>query len=270
MIPVGQHLFRFMHPLLAAPFRPSFRTLVSLPFNRSTPLLRTAAVTLQATQTRPTTIPHLYSPSRRLSAASKDSGVEIYTGAIGKAIQALKRVSVVSLVLTWSTTPLFWYTAMTNGGGASVAAISVMVGALIVSSLSTSLIHWCCKPYVTSIASSASTPRTLTITRINFFGSPYATTLPETDLRVTSGRMFTTWETVDVSSKKKQLYYVHSEAVEKETEMGAVIDGVLRRGLLNNSAYSDGVSSAPGSGAVADAKKENWDEVVKRLREKKD
>ncbi|KAJ3082210.1 hypothetical protein HDU99_003342 [Rhizoclosmatium hyalinum] len=175
----------------------------------------------------------------------------VYTGAIGKAIQALKRVSVISLSATWATTPLFAFTSVAEGG-ASTAAIAVMVGALIVSSGSTALIAWCCKPYVVSIAGAGSQ---LTLTRLSFFGVPYATTVDESELRTSRGRMFSTWEA------KGELFYVLADG--SEGRMKEIVDGVLKRevGLASPSLSSHSNSAE---------KKENWDDVVKRLREKKD
>ncbi|KAI9335490.1 hypothetical protein BDR26DRAFT_1009252, partial [Obelidium mucronatum] len=190
----------------------------------------------------------------------------IYSGVISKAIQALKRVSVVSLLMTWATTPLFAYNLYMDTGKATVAAIAVMGGALIVSSLSTAVIQWCCKPYVISIAQkmqsseNESIPsRELTITRLSFFGTPYAHTVKETDLRVSAGRMFTTWE----SEAGKQLYYVHTEAIEENTDIGNVADGIVHRAQL----MADGIDHTSHENGTGN--KENWDDVVKKLREAK-
>ncbi|KAJ3028116.1 UNVERIFIED_CONTAM: hypothetical protein HDU68_002437 [Siphonaria sp. JEL0065] len=187
----------------------------------------------------------------------------IYSGVIAKAIQALKRVSVVSLFMTWATSPLFAYNLYMGTGNASTAAIAVMVGALVVSTGSTSVIHWCCKPYVVSIASTNSTPekpaRDLTVTRLSFFGTPYAHTVKETNLRVSRARMFTTWE----SEAGKQLYYVHVDGVEEESELGKVVAGILKREVVLMAGGTGNTSTNLGE------KKENWDEVVKKLREKK-
>ncbi|KAJ3214830.1 hypothetical protein HDU67_001157 [Dinochytrium kinnereticum] len=183
----------------------------------------------------------------------------IYRGPIAGGVKVLKRVSVVSLAMTYSVTPLFAFASSQS----SVAAISVMAvelgqkdpwgvidhsfvrsnayagfpasTALLTSSLSTALVQWCCKPYIVAIskpiaeAESNTSPSPdqkdapLTLETLNFFGFPRRSTVYPGDLQKSSNRLFSTWMTAD----RQRFFYVHPELSEGfDPEMEALMQRI--------------------------------------------
>ncbi|KAI8846804.1 hypothetical protein BC829DRAFT_397922 [Chytridium lagenaria] len=130
----------------------------------------------------------------------------IYQGPIAGGVKVLKRVSVISLAMTYSVTPLFAFASSQS----STAAISIMAAALITSSLSTAVVQWCCKPYVASISTSSSETTTstssdikespLTFETLTFFGQPKRTTVFPGDLQKSTSRVFSTWKTISLNA----------------------------------------------------------------------
>ncbi|KAJ3131601.1 hypothetical protein HK100_006189 [Physocladia obscura] len=214
----------------------------------------------------------------------------IYMGAMGKAIQMLKRVSIMSLASAWAATPLFAYTAMTgigsgSGGASTNAAIVVMTGGIVLSSLSTSVIQWACKPYVTAIASTSRATQSntinpneqqLAITRIGLFGTPYTVTIAASDLRPAKGRLFATWQTNAKTEElleqkgrknaKRDFFFVHADSVENDSEAGRLIDEVVKREADLVLAGVESIAEAAANNLAGSQLKEDWDQVVSRLR----
>ncbi|KAJ3344996.1 hypothetical protein HDU83_004546 [Entophlyctis luteolus] len=222
--------------------------------------------------------------ARYYSSARTLPVVTIYDAPLKTAIQALKRVSVASLVMTWATTPLFAYKVAYAAESGSAAAVGVLCGALVVSSMSTAVIHWTCKPYVATItaaaesAARAGVARELTFTRYSILGQPYTTAVPEEALRP-AARLFSTWRTPD-----GELFFVHVGKT-AETAAGGV------RGGENEAADEPEVAriharvlerekneffgSGPGANVAAVAGKDgatvaaDWDSVVQNARRRR-
>ncbi|KAJ3195851.1 hypothetical protein HK101_010829 [Irineochytrium annulatum] len=157
-------------------------------------------------------------------------GKEIYAGTLSPGVRVLKRISVISLFMAFSVTPLF---AVASSQTAT-AAISVMTMAILLSSLSTYLVQWCCSPYILRIldVSPTSDPdapldpkKALRIETTTFFGFTKVHLIQPESLAPSNGqRLFGTWKTVTPPLKH---FYIHPELAQGFTpEMGKLIEYV--------------------------------------------
>ncbi|CAG8513961.1 12167_t:CDS:2 [Dentiscutata heterogama] len=177
----------------------------------------------------------LYQISKK---SNYDSSNIIYTGPLAQTAKKLKTFSIISLAITFASTPIFFMvdTVMVT------SARAIMV--LFCNAASTGLIHWCVSPYVARIYYNLSsknnheneksgqkdsvtpliTPDSfLTFETLNLFGKPHFTTLQVKSLEP-STRIFTNWKVkkqfennifgLTKSEKKtnpKRLFYIHPE-----------------------------------------------------------
>ncbi|KAJ3412832.1 hypothetical protein HDV05_000173 [Chytridiales sp. JEL 0842] len=181
---------------------------------------------------------------------------KIYTGPMGKATQFLKRVSVASLGLTYAVTPLF--TLGSSQG--STAAWFVLGLAVVVSTSSTSLIQWCCNPYVLSISQKpTSNPSNilsneLTVETLGFFGNIKTWTITRDSIKPTKARAFANWTAAAPKQNvAERFFYVHPELEDLSPEMEKLMEVIT--GEKNKKVKE-----------LEEAK--NWDDLVENLKKR--
>ncbi|KAI9209039.1 uncharacterized protein BJ171DRAFT_174342 [Polychytrium aggregatum] len=142
--------------------------------------------------------------ARSLSTEARESFASklIYTGPMAKSLVYLKRVSLTTLGLSVFGTPL-----MTLSNFPNPTIILTMMGvALFTSGISTGLIYYCCKPYVSRIfvhtpfapgdastSNSSNVNPLISLETLTLFGSKALTTLKARDL-VPSSRPFSSFK----------------------------------------------------------------------------
>ncbi|CAG8494619.1 7512_t:CDS:2 [Dentiscutata erythropus] len=179
---------------------------------------------------------------KRLYQISKKSNYDnsniIYTGPLAQTAKKLKTFSIITLAITFASTPIFF---MVDTAMVSSARVIMVLFLISTSAASTGLIHWCVSPYVSRIYHNLSsknnheneksekvttsiTPDSfLTFETLNLFGKPHFTTLQVKSLEP-STRIFTNWKVkkqfennifgLTMSEKKtnaKRLFYIHPE-----------------------------------------------------------
>ncbi|KAJ3100353.1 hypothetical protein HDU97_002271 [Phlyctochytrium planicorne] len=162
--------------------------------------------------------------------------------------------------MTYSVTPLFAFTAQ---DASLTAATSVMIMSLLISTGSTYLVQYCCKPYVVSITKTSPEPissnreeakETLEFETTNFFGFPKRTIVKGNELEKSSSRVFSTWKTAS------SYFYVHPELAEGFTpEMEKLKERI----------EGDASGSRPAGAAnnqKAGSGKEDFDRLVNQFR----
>ncbi|KAJ3316975.1 hypothetical protein HDU76_001434 [Blyttiomyces sp. JEL0837] len=196
-----------------------------------------------------------YSTSSSKSSDAQSQGRIIYSGPIGTSVKALKRISVTTLGLTYAATPLFIITSTDT----SLAAISVMVVAVLTSTLSTALVQWVCNPYVVKITkpvesapSDANAP--LTVQTLTFFGNPKLAKIDPSAITPVKSRLFASWTAQPTNESKPRFFYVHQDMADTTPEFEALLDEVA------------GNVKGPGGGKKKvedEMTAKQWDQIVK-------
>ena len=127
------------------------------------------------------------------ASASPDAAEEEYYGPLTTTFRRLKILSLSSLTLTFALTPFIFVLETTSS--VPVAGRFALAGiAVATSGVSTALVAWCGRPYVTALRRLPGGPRAVEMTTLTLGLHKRVTTVYDTAFLVPTSRPFATWE----------------------------------------------------------------------------
>lgn len=207
----------------------------------------------------------------------------IYSGPQFAQIQRLKRFTLGTFMLTFGSIPLF---SSLSAQTPSAAALSVLGVSLLATSLSTSLVQYCCTPYVGRIRvlcnseSSKSVahdklapealnqaakqmlqpPKKLSLETTTLLGNIRTSIVDAESIQPVTNRKFANWRGLDETTGRARMFFVHADTEEPHPAFSELVM------KIGGPAAETALSAIASKQKIEDQEKtRNLDDVVRGL-----